>query len=263
MKSIHPTAIVHPAAKISGKVEIGPYCTIGEHVSIGTGTIISGRVTIEGNCSIGENNKIYTGAVIGSPPQDIKFKGEKTRLSIGNGNTIREFVTINVGTTGGGGITKIGDGTLLMAYCHIAHDCIVGSKVIIANAATLGGHVILEDEVIVSGLAGIHHFVRVGSMAILGGCSKLTVDIPPYCMADGYPATVRGLNVIALRRSNIPQERRNHLKKAYKILYRSGLNVHQALERIEKEIPNEHEIRHLVEFIKRTREGKSGRALQM
>ncbi len=259
---IHPTAIVYPGARISEDVRIGPYSIVGEHVSIGKGTSIGSRVVIEGCCSIGEDNTIFTGAVIGSPPQDLKFKGEKTFLEIGNYNTIREFVTINLGTSGGRGKTVIGNDNLLMAYCHVAHDCILGNHIIMANGATLGGHVILEDRVIISGLTGVHHYIRVGCMSLLGGCSKVLVDIPPYCIADGHPAKVRGLNIIGLKRNNIPLERRNHLKHAYKLLYRSGLNSSQALGRIQKEIPETPEAAHLIEFIKKISQGKMGRAHQ-
>ena len=259
---VHPTAVVHPGAEISDDVKIGPYSIIGEHVSIGRGTRIRSQVVIEGYSRIGQDNNIFTGAVIGSPPQDLKFKGEKSFLEIGNRNTIREFVTINVGTRGGGGKTVIGNDNLLMAYCHVAHDCILGNNVIMANGATLGGHVTLEDRVIISGLTGVHHYVRVGCMTLVGGCSKVLADIPPYCIADGHPAKVRGLNSVGVRRNNVPPERRNHLKRAYKLLCRSGLNSSQAVERIQDEIPETPEIRHLVEFVKNISQGKMGRAKQ-
>ncbi len=259
---IHGSAVVHPGAQISDDVEIGPHSVIGEHVSIGRGTKIGSQVVVEDFSSIGEDNNIFTGAVIGTIPQDLKFKGEKSFLEIGNRNTIREFVTINRGTSKGGGKTVIGDDNLLMAYCHVAHDCNLGNHVVMANAATLGGHVILEDRVIVSGLTGLHHYVRVGCMSLLGGCSKVLIDIPPYCIADGRPAKVRGLNSIGLRRNNIPVERRNHLKSAYKLLYRSGLNYSVALVRIEDELPETPEVRHLVEFVKTITHGKMGRAKQ-
>lgn len=259
---IHPTAVIHPAAKISDDVKIGPHSVIGEHVSIGKGTSVGCQVVIEGYCRIGEDNKIFTGAVIGSPPQDLKFKGEKTFLEIGSHNTIREFVTINLGTRGGGGKTLIGNDNLLMAYSHVAHDCMLANHIIMANAVTLGGHVILEDRVIISGLTGVHHYVRVGCLSLLGGCSKALGDIPPYCIADGRPAKVRGLNSVGLTRNNIPPEKRSHLKHAYKLLYRSGLSSSEALERIKDEIPQTPEVRHLVEFVKKIRQGKMGRANQ-
>ncbi len=220
------------------------------------------HVVIEGYCTIGEDNKIFAGAVIGSSPQALKFKGEKTFLEIGSHNTIREFVTINLGTREGGGKTLIGNDNLLMAYCHVAHDCMLANHIIMANAATLGGHVILEDRVIISGLAGVHHYVRIGCLALLSGCSKALGDIPPYCIADGHPARVRGLNSVGLTRNDIPAESRNHLKRAYKLLYRSGLNSSEALERIRDEIPKTPEVSHLVEFVKKARQGKMGRANQ-
>ena len=262
MKEIHSTAIIHDGAEISEDVKVGPYSIIGENVSIGRGTRIGVRVVIDGWCSIGEENSIFTGAVIGSPPQDLKFKGEKTTVKIGNRNRIREFVTINFGTAGGRGETVVGDNNLLMAYSHVAHDCILGNCVIMANAATLGGHVILEDSVIISGLAGVHHYVRIGCMSMVGGDSKVVVDIPPYCIVDGHPAKVRGVNVIGLRRHNISQERRNCLKQAYRLLYRSKLNRSQALARIETEVARTPEVEHLVEFVRKIGQGTSGRALQ-
>jgi len=259
---IHPMAVVHPSARISDGVEIGPYSIIGEHVSIGKGTVIGAQVVIEGYCSIGQDNTIFTGAVIGSPPQDLKFKGEKTSVEIGKRNTIREFVTINLGTAGGGGKTFVGDDNLLMAYCHVAHDCILGNNIIMGNGATLGGHVRLEDRVIVSGLTGVHHYVSVGCMTLLGGCSKVVVDIPPYCIADGHPAEVCGLNLIGLKRNNIPMERRNCLKRAHKLLSDSGLNHSQALEKMQKEISQTPEVKHFMEFIRKTGQGNMRRALQ-
>jgi UDP-N-acetylglucosamine acyltransferase len=262
VKMVHPTAVVASGAEIAPDVEIGPYTVVGKDVKIGSGTKIGSHAVLEGVSELGENNRIFSSAVIGSCPQDLKYKGEKTRVKIGNGNTIREFVTINTGTAGGGGETVIGDENLIMAYCHIAHDCVVANRVVMANAATLGGHVVLEDRVIVSGLTALHHFVRIGSLAMLAGCSKVVIDVPPFALFGGNPAKVYGLNVVGLKRSNVPVSSRNALKKAFKLLYSSGLNSSQAFEKIREDIPETEEVSRLLSFIQEASKGKSGRALQ-
>ncbi len=259
---IHPTAIIHPGAKLADGVSVGPNSIIEGNVSIGEGTKIGANVVIEGWTTLGEKNEVYHHVVLGTPPQDLKFKGEKSCCSIGAHNVIREFVTINRGTAKGGARTVIGNNNLLMAYAHVAHDSLIGDNVILSNAATLGGHVQIEDFVVLSGLAGIHHFVTIGKLTIIGGCSKVTADIPPFLMADGHPAKVHGLNVIGLKRQGFSPKTRQHLKKAYHIIYLSGLNTTQALKRIEREVEQTPEIVYLTDFIKRTLGGKSGRAKQ-
>ena len=259
---VHPTAVVAPGAEIGPDVEIGPYAVIGNDVKIGRGTRIGPHAVIAGVCEMGEDNRIFSTAVIGSCPQDLKYRGEKTSVKIGSRNTIREFVTINTGTQGGGGETSIGDDNLIMAYCHIAHDCVISNRVVMANGATLGGHVVLEDRVIVSGLTALHHFVRIGCLAMLGGCSKVVIDVPPYALFGGNPAKVHGLNVVGLKRNSVPPESRNALKKAFKLLYNSGLNASQAIEKIKEEVVRTDEVDRLVNFIKETSRGRSGRALQ-
>ncbi len=254
MNRIHPAAIVHPKAKLSPAVSVGPYSIIGANVSIGGGTEIGTHCVIEGNTRIGKNCRIFTGAVIGSVPQDLKFKGEKTHLEIGDNNIIREYVTVNLGTKATGK-TVIGDNNLIMAYSHIAHDCRVGNRVIIANGGTLAGHVTLEDRAILGGLVAIHQFVRVGTLAIIGGCSKVIQDIPPYSTCDGRPARFYGLNVVGLRRAGIGKQIRKDLKTAFKLLSQSGLSISHALEEIEKQIPKSREIKHLIEFIKESERG--------
>lgn len=258
--SIHPTAIVHPGARIAEDVEIGPYTSIGENVSIDRKTKLGSYVLIDGWTSIGEGNKIFTGAVIGTEPQDLKFEGEKTFLEIGDHNVIREYVTINRGTAGGGGKTTIGSHGLFMAYAHIAHDCHIGNNVVMSNLVALGGHVTIEDGVWLGGLVGIHHFVTVGRLAFLGGYSKIVKDVPPFMLADGQPAKVRGPNVVGLRRANLSREKVTSIKKAYQILYRSRLNTSQAIAKMEKEIEATEEVKCLIEFIKRTARGRMGRA---
>ncbi len=262
MSMVHPSAVVHPGAVISDGVEIGPYSVIGENVKIGAGTKIASHVVIDGVCELGEENKVFPSAVIGTSPQDLKYKGERTSVKIGSRNTIREFVTINTGTVGGGGLTVVGDDNLIMAYCHIAHDCMISNKIVMANGATLGGHVIIEDRVVVSGMTALHHFVRIGRLAMLGGCSKVVIDVPPYALYGGNPASVHGLNVVGLKRSNIPLQNRNELKKAFKILYNSGLNSAQAVDRIKTDVAQTEEVSHLVDFLGEISRGRSGRALQ-
>jgi UDP-N-acetylglucosamine acyltransferase len=253
---IHPTALVHKKARLGVNVEVGPYSVIEENVTIGDNTKIAGHVMILGNTTIGKNCEIFSSAVVGSRPQDLKYKGEKSFLEIGDNNIIREFNTINPGT-GEGGKTVIGNHNLMMAYVHIAHDCRVGNHCIIVNNGTLGGHVLIEDHVLISGLSGIHQFVRVGTFAIVGGCSKVVSDIPPYCTADGHPARIYGLNLIGLRRNNVSKEAVKCLDRAFNALFNSGAPVKIAVEKLAKEKHLTSEVAHLVEFIKSSSRGIS------
>jgi len=250
---IHPTAIVSPKSEIGKDVNIGPYVIIEGNVKIGDGTFIGPFVHIQGNTEIGKNCKIFTGAIIGSIPQDLKFKGEKSYLKIGDNNTIREYVTINL-ATGEGQYTTVGDNNLFMAYAHIAHNCNIGNNVIIANCGTLAGHVTVEDYAIIGGLVGVHQFSKIGAHSITGGCSKITKDIIPFIMADGHPAIPSGINKIGLKRRNFPAETISLLEKSYKILFRSGLNTSSALKELEKLLPSP-EIEHIIEFIKNSERG--------
>lgn len=251
---IHPTAIVHESAELDSGVEIGPYSYIEGPVRIGANTKIGPRVTIEGNTSIGSDCQIFTGAVLGSVTQDKKFKGGKTFLVIGNNNKIREYVTMNPGTADGSE-TRIGHDNLIMAYAHVAHDCIVGNQVTLANNATLAGHVVIDDRAIVGGLSAVHQFVRIGTLAIIGGCSKVVQDIPPYVLVDGHPAKAYGLNVIGLERADFPKEERMILKKAFKVVFRSGLSVKSAVQRLEDEFPKTPAILTLLDFLKKSERG--------
>jgi UDP-N-acetylglucosamine acyltransferase len=251
---IHPTAIVSPKAKLAEDIQVGPYTIIGDNVVIGKGTKIHAYCVLEGNTSIGTGCEIFTGAVIGSRPQDLKYKGEKSFLVIGDNNIIREYSTFNPGT-GEGGKTIIGNHNLFMAYSHIAHDCIVGNHCIIANNGTLAGHVTIEDKAVVGGLVAIHQFVKVGMLSIIGGCSKVVQDIPPYSTCDGHPAYVYGLNLIGLRRSGISKESIEQLSRAFKILFNEGFTTKHALEKIEKEIEPNNEVSYLVNFIKNLQRG--------
>ena len=253
--SIHSLAVVHKNARIGEDVTIGPFAIIGEHVVLGNGCEVGPHAVIDGCTEIGEGCKFYPGASIGSPPQDLKYKGEKTRLSIGSYNIFREYVTVNTGTVNGGGVTKLGNHCLMMAYSHVAHDCRIGDHVIIANCAALSGHITIEDHAIIGGLSGLHQFVRIGAHGILGGCSGVAQDVPPYMMASGERAKIYGLNSVGLKRGNFPEDTIKALKQAYRILFRSKLSITHAIERVNAEVPNCHEVRHLIEFIESSERG--------
>lgn len=251
---IHSTAIIHAKAKLADNISVGPYAIIGEGVSVASGTQVGSSCVLEGYTTIGENCRIFTGAVIGSIPQDLKFKNEKSFLEIGNNNTIREYVTINSGS-GENSKTIIGNSNLLMAYSHIAHNCIIGNDAIIANVGTLAGHVEIGNGAVIGGLVAIHQFVRVGIFSIVGGCSKVIKDIPPYSTCDGHPTRVYGLNSLGLKRAGISKEVVVNLKQAFKILFRQQLSTSHALEKVKEEIPASAEISHLIEFIQHSKRG--------
>lgn len=251
---VHNTALVSRQAKLGENVAVGPYTVIADGVAIGAGTRIGAHCVIEGNTTIGENCEIFTGAVVGSRPQDLKYKGEKTYLEIGDNNIIREYCTFNPGTEEGGK-TVVGNSNLIMAYSHIAHDCRIGSNCVLANAATLAGHVTIEDMAVIGGLVAIHQFVRVGKLSIIGGCSKVVQDTPPYSTCDGHPALVYGLNLIGLRRHNIPKDSITLLDDAFRILFSSGLSIKHGLEKLLQEVRQASEVAYLAEFIKKTERG--------
>lgn len=254
MADIHPTAIVDTQAVIGKDVFIGPYCVITGPVHIGDGTRLISHVCIDGNTRIGNNNTVYPFASIGFITQDLKYKGGNPGVVIGDGNTIREYVTVNTATFDGED-TIVGNNCHIMAYCHIAHDCIVGDEVIMANAATLAGHVIVEQQSIIGGLCGVHQFVRVGRLSIMGGCSKAVKDVPPFMMTDGNPLEVHGLNIVGLKRRGIPRNSIHALKDAYKIMYRQELPVSEAVEKVKAELEITPEITHLIDFIEKTERG--------
>ncbi|MBC8473983.1 MAG: acyl-ACP--UDP-N-acetylglucosamine O-acyltransferase [Candidatus Omnitrophica bacterium] len=251
---IHPTAVVDKKARLADDVEVGPYAIIGPNVEVGAFTRIGAHAVIEGYTSLGKNCHVFTGACIGSIPQDLKYKGEKSFLKIGNDNTIREYTTLNPGTREGS-TTSVGDRNLLMAYSHVAHDCKIGNDCVIANAGTLAGYVTLEDSIVIGGLAAIHQFVRVGKLSIIGGCSKVVQDIPPFSTCDGHPAKVYGLNIIGLRRSNISKDAQSALKKAFKILFNSGLSFRHAAEKAREEVGKFGEIDYLLDFVINSKRG--------
>ncbi len=255
LAKVHDTAIVYPGAKLGRNVEVGPYSIIGPNVEIKDNTTIGPHVVIDGWTTIGNNNKIFNGASIGLEPQDLKYHGEKSFLFIGDNNTIREYVTINRGTEGGGGETRIGNNNMLMAYCHIAHDCQLSNYIIMSNAANLAGHVIVEDHAVIAGLTGVHQFVRIGKMAMVGAHTKVVKDVPPYIIVDGHPARVAGINVVGLRRNGLSPEVRQEIKRAYKILYRSELNISQAIDKMDQELVTSPEIEHFLRFLRNATRG--------
>jgi len=252
---VHRTAIVHPKAQLAEGVTVGPYAVIEEHVSIGPGTHVGTHCVIEGQTTIGADCEIFTGAVIGSVPQDLKYRGEVSQLIIGDRNKIREYVTINPGTEGGGGKTTVGSDCLFMAYAHVAHDCLIGDHVVIANSAALAGHITIEDRAIVGGLVGIHQFVRVGTLAMIGGCSRVIQDIPPYATCVGYPAKIYGLNSEGLRRAGVSTESKDRLHRAFRVLFHSKLSMPHAIEQVGQAADSCVELQHLLNFIRQSKRG--------
>jgi len=252
---IHPTAIIDSKADIGSNVEVGPYSIIGANVHIGSGTVIGPHVVIQPHVEIGPDCHIFQYASIGAVPQALKFQGEETYVKIGRGTVIREFATVNRGTGFGGEITEVGEENFLMAYVHIAHDCKTGRNVILANNATLAGHIVIEDFVTVGGLVAIHQFVRIGNYAYIGGKSAVVKDIPPYVIAAGDRAKLHGLNSVGLKRHGFSQETLSSLKKAYRIIFRIGLTLNEAIERVKAEVEQVPEVNDLIQFIKSSERG--------
>jgi UDP-N-acetylglucosamine acyltransferase len=252
---IHPTAIIDSKADIDSHVDVGPHSIIGADVQIGSGTVIGPHVVIQPHVEIGPDCHIFQYASIGAVPQALKFQGEETYVKIGRGTVIREFVTVNRGTGFGGEITEVGEENFLMAYVHVAHDCKTGRKVILANNATLAGHIVIEDFVTVGGLVAIHQFVRIGNYAYVGGKSAVVKDIPPYVIAAGDRAKLHGLNSVGLNRHGFSQETLSSLKKAYRIIFRIGLTLNEAIERVKAEVGEVSEVNDLIRFIKSSKRG--------
>ena len=252
---IHPTAIVHRNARIAEGVEIGPYSVIGEHVSIGKDSKIGAHVLIEGWTRLGERNHIFPFSSIGTPPQDLGYGNEETYLIIGNDNIIRECTTIHRATTKEEGKTLIGNHNFLMAYSHIAHDCKLGDHITMANSVALGGHVVIGGHAVLGGIVAVHQLVKIGRYSMIGGQSAVAKDIPPYVSASGNRARLYGLNTVGLRRAGFSTESIGNLKTAYKIIFRSGLGLEQALQKVMNELPHSQEIIHLAEFVSETRRG--------
>jgi len=252
---IHATAIIDPKAELDSNVNVGPYAIIEKNVVIGSGTTVGSHVVIQPYVTIEPDCRIFQYAAIGAPPQSLKFKGEKTHVKIGRGSIVREFVTIHRGTEFGGGLTEVGEENFLMAYTHIAHDCITGRKVIFANNATLAGHIIVGDNATIGGLVAIHQFVRIGKYAYVGGKSAVVKDIPPYVIAAGDRAKLHGLNSVGLKRHGFSQETVSLLKKAYRIIFRIGITLNEAIERVKAEVEQTPEVVNLIDFIKSSRRG--------
>lgn len=253
---IHPTAVIHPGAQIGEDCDIGPYCTIGEHVVLGRGCHLHSHVVIDGYTRLGEGNEIFPFASIGLKTQDLKWKGGVTRTQIGDYNTFRECVTIN-SATGDGETTIVGSHNHILAYSHVAHNVVLGNHIIMSNVATLAGHVIVEDYAVIGGLAAIHQFCRIGKISIIGGCSKVVQDVPPFMLVDGNPAETRTINKVGLERQGVSEEAQSALRQAFKILFREGLTITNALVRIENDLPPLPEVTHLVDFVRSSQRGIS------
>ena len=255
--AIHPTAVVDPKAEIGADCQIGPYCVIGPNVKLGTGCWLHSHVVLDGLTTIGSNNRFYPHACIGLQTQDLKWQPQnKCYLEIGDDNTFRESVTVHT-ATGDGLKTIIGSHNNFLAYSHVAHDCVIGSHVIFSNVGTVAGHVTVDDYAIVGGLAAVHQFCRIGRMAIIGGCSKVVQDIPPFMMADGNPAQVRSVNKVGMDRRGIPSEVHEHIRKAFKLLFKSDLTVRGAIDKVKADLPHSPELDQLVAFVEGSQRGIS------
>ena len=251
---IHPAAIVDPGATIGAGTVVGPYCVIHADVVLGANCWLQHHVTLAGPMRAGAQNKFYAYCSIGQQTQDLKYAGEPTYLEIGDENTFREFVTANRSTTSGGK-TRVGSRGNFLAYSHIGHDCVVGNEVVFSNNGTLAGHVEVGDNAVIGGLTAVHQFCRIGRFAITGGCSKIVQDVPPFMIADGNPAEIRGVNLVGLERKNYPPESIKLIKEAFRLIYRSNYNTAQALEAVRKELPQSDDIREIVEFIEKSERG--------
>ena len=254
---IHPTAVIHPGAELHPTVKIGAYAVIGDNVKVGPETTIGAHVVLEGPTEIGARNQIFPGAAIGWEPQDLKYDGAPSWVRIGDDNRIREYVTINR-ATGAGEATLIGNGNLLMAYVHVAHNCVIGDSVVISNAVNMAGHVHIESKATIGGMVGIHQFVHIGRLAMVGGMSRIDRDVPPYMRVEGNPVRVRTLNLVGLKRAGMTADQIGQLKKAFRTLYRSGQSLNQALEHLEL-LPDNEQLQHLRRFLQLSQmEGRRG-----
>ena len=253
---LHSSAVVHPQAQIGDGCEIGPFCVVGEHVVLGAGCRLHSHAVIDGRTRLGRGNEIFPFASIGLKTQDLKWEGGTTLTEIGDENIFRESVTVH-SATGGGGVTRIGSHNHILAYCHIAHDCQLGDHIVMSNVATLAGHVVVEDYAVVGGLVAVHQFCRIGRMAMIGGCSKVVQDVPPFMLADGNPAETKTVNRVGLERHAVPEESQAALRQAYKILFREGLTISNAVARIESELSGFPEVKYLVQFVRASGRGIS------
>lgn len=254
MPLLHPTASIDPHAELADDVTVGPFAVIGPHVRIGAGTTIGPHAVLDGWTTIGARCRIFAGAIVGTLSQDLKYKGQKAALVIEDDNVIREYVTISCGTDERSA-TRIGRGNLIMAYGHVAHDCVIGHQCVIANGGTLGGHVTVEDQVVIGGLAAIHQFVRVGRLAIIGGCSKVVQDVVPFSICDGHPARFRGANVVGLRRAGFSPAARRQVQQAFRLVFGRGVTTTHALAQLRPLAAESSDVRQLVEFVRGSKRG--------
>jgi UDP-N-acetylglucosamine acyltransferase len=253
---IHKTAVIHPKARLGNGCKIGPYCVIGEHVVLGPRCKLHSHVVIGGHTKLGKENELFPFASIGLKTQDLKWKGGVTRTAIGDHNTFREYVTVH-SATGDGEVTVVGSHNHILAYCHVAHNVTLGDHIIMSNVATLAGHVTVEDHAVIGGLAAVHQFCRIGKLSMIGGCSKVVQDVPPFMIADGNPAETRTINKVGMERNGISEKAQTALRQAYKILFREGLTIPNALAKIKKKLPPLPEIKPLINFVKSSERGIS------
>ena len=251
---IHSSAVIDPHAELGANCEVGPYCIIGGNVKLGGGCRLHAHVVLDGLTTIGPRCEFFPFASAGLKTQDLKYAGGKCYLEIGSDNVFREHVTVHT-ATGDGLYTRIGSHNNFLSYAHIAHDCVVGNHVIFSNNGTLAGHVVVEDAAVIGGLSAVHQFCRIGTMAIIGGCTKVVQDVPPYMMADGNPAECRGVNKVGLERNGVPEETQRALREAYKIMFRAGLTVSNALDRVQAEFPPSKELGHFIDFCRKSERG--------
>lgn len=251
----HPTAVVEPGAQVDPTCEIGPFAVVGPNVVLGPRNVLAAHAIVKGHTILGADNRVFSHAVVGEIPQDLKYRGEPTRLVVGDRNTFRECVTINTGTVQGGGATTIGNGCLFMANSHVGHDCTIGDGAIIANSVALAGHVALEDHVHISGLSASHQYCRIGRLAFVSGLTGVTMDVPPYCTVAGARAELAGLNTVGMQRAGMTEEQIGRVKQAYKIFFRSNLGLAEAIAQVDKEMGSHPEIAHFVSFVKASQRG--------
>ncbi len=253
--AVHPTAILEPGAELGPGCEVGPYAVVGRHVRLGAGCSVGSHAVVTGRTTMGQGNRVFPHAVLGEIPQDLKFRGEDSRLEIGDGNTFREFSTVNLGTEGGGGVTRIGNGGLFMAYSHVGHDCLIGDGAIIANGVALAGHIVIEDHVHVSGLAAAHQFVQLGRLSFVSGLTGVAMDVAPYCTVAGARAELAGLNLVGLQRAGMGEEQIGRVKQAYKVFFRSNLTAAEALAQLKADMGRHPEIAHFISFVEGSKRG--------
>ncbi len=253
--AIHPTAVVEKGAELDPSCEIGPFAVIGPHVRMGPGCVVKSHAVVTGRTTLGAGNRVFPHAVLGEIPQDLKYRGEATELVIGDRNTFREYATVNLGTAGGGGVTRIGSGGLFMAQSHVGHDCQIGDGAIIANSVAFAGHVVVEDHVHFGGLSAAHQFTRIGRLGFVSGMTGVAMDVAPYCMASGNRAELAGLNTIGMQRAGMTEEQIGRVKQAYKIVFRSNLQLAEAIAQLDAELGTHPEIAHFVTFLRGSQRG--------